>query len=170
MRFADYFGRAFASVSASQFPWMKTFKESSVAKMVDIPISHISEAIYKASTDWLNQRSFEALGSFVLWSMDSIISDPAIHQGAAKGSKKVVQQAPSKSQVAIFVVLAMTLRRKPDVLISLMPAIREDAKYQGHDKLPVTVWVIAQASQGDLVVGFTFTVLMCLVSSLDLFQ
>ncbi|CAL5323705.1 unnamed protein product [Camellia sinensis] len=153
MRFADYFGRAFASVSASQFPWMKTFKESSVAKMVDIPISHISEAIYKASSDWLNQRSFEALGSFVLWSMDSIISDPAIHQGAAKGSKKVVQQAPSKSQVAIFVVLAMTLRRKPDVLISLMPAIREDAKYQGHDKLPVTVWVIAQASQGDLVVG-----------------
>ncbi|KAL7230526.1 hypothetical protein ACSBR2_008906 [Camellia fascicularis] len=153
MRFADYFGRAFASVSASQFPWMKTFKESSVAKMVDIPISHISEAVYKASTDWLNQRSFEALGSFVLWSMDSIISDPAIHQGAVKGSKKVVQQAPSKSQVAIFVVLAMTLRRKPDVLISLMPTIREDAKYQGHDKLPVTVWVIAQASQGDLVVG-----------------
>ncbi|KAI8030957.1 Transmembrane protein 214-A [Camellia lanceoleosa] len=153
MRFADYFGRAFASVSASQFPWMKTFKESSVAKMVDIPISHISEAVYKASTDWLNQRSFEALGSFVLWSMDSIISDPAIHQGAATGSKKVVQQAPSKSQVAIFVVLAMTLRSKADVKISLMIAIREDAKYQGHDKLPVTVWVIAQASQGDLVVG-----------------
>ncbi|KAG5529677.1 hypothetical protein RHGRI_030152 [Rhododendron griersonianum] len=131
MRFADYFGRAFAS----------------------IPLSHISEAVYKTSTDWLSHRSFEALGSFVLWSMDSILADLAIHQGAAKGSKKVVQQASTKSQVAIFVVLAMTLRRKPEVLISLMPIIKENPKYQGQDKLPVTIWVIAQACQGDLVVG-----------------
>lgn len=36
MRFADYFGRAFASVSSSQFPWLKTFRESTVAKMVDV--------------------------------------------------------------------------------------------------------------------------------------
>ncbi|KAL6959582.1 hypothetical protein U1Q18_039736 [Sarracenia purpurea var. burkii] len=153
MRFADYFGRAFASVSASQFPWMKTLKESSVAKMVDIPLSHISEAVYKISTDWLNQRSFEALGSHVSWSLDSILADMAIHQGAIKGTKKVAQQAPAKSQAAIFVVLAMTLRRKPDVLINLLPIIRENPKYQGQDKLPVTVWVISQASQGDLVVG-----------------
>ncbi|PSS30044.1 Transmembrane protein like [Actinidia chinensis var. chinensis] len=153
MRFADYFGRAFALVSVSQFPWTKTFKESSVAKMVDIPLSNISEAVYKTATDWLNQRSYEALGSFVLWSLDSILSDLAIHQGAAKGSKKVVQQAASKSLVPIFVVLAMTLRRKPDALISLMPIIKENPKYHGQDKLPVTVWVIAQACQGDLVVG-----------------
>lgn len=153
MRFADYFGRAFASVGASQFPWAKTLKESTVAKMIDIPLSHISEAIYKTSTNWLNNRSFEALGSFVLWSMDSILADLAIHHGAAKGSKKVVQQSPTKSQVAIFVVLAMTLRQKPDVLISLLPIIKENPKYQGQDKLPVTIWVITQACQGDLVVG-----------------
>ncbi|KAF7129927.1 hypothetical protein RHSIM_Rhsim10G0176900 [Rhododendron simsii] len=153
MRFADYFGRAFASVSASQFPWAKTLKESPVAKMIDIPLSHISEVVYRTSTDWLSHRSFEALGSFVLWSMDSILADLAIHQGAAKGSKKVVQQASTKSQVAIFVVLAMTLRRKPEVLISLMPIIKENPKYQGQDKLPVTIWVIAQSCQGDLVVG-----------------
>lgn len=36
MRFADYFGRAFASVSAAQFPWLKTFKEFSVAKLFDV--------------------------------------------------------------------------------------------------------------------------------------
>lgn len=47
-------------------------------------------------------------------------------------------------QVAIFVVLAMTLRRKPDVLISLLPIIKENPKYQGQDKLPVTIWVITQ--------------------------
>ncbi|KAK9272139.1 hypothetical protein L1049_002509 [Liquidambar formosana] len=153
MRFADYFGRAFASVSASQFPWTKMFKESTVAKMVDIPISHIAEDVYKTSVDWINQRPADALGSFVLWSMDSIVADLASHQGTVKGSKKVVQPAPSKSQVAIFVVLAMALRRKPDVLISLLPIIKENPKYHGQDKLPVTVWVIAQACQGDLAVG-----------------
>ncbi|KAF2300534.1 hypothetical protein GH714_013969 [Hevea brasiliensis] len=153
IRFADYFGRAFASVSSAQFPWLKTFREASVSKFVDIPLSHISEDVYKIAVDWLGQRSHEALGSFVLWSLDSIFDDLASHQAAAKGSKKVSQQLPSKSQVAIFVILAMALRRKPDVLINLLPIIRENPKYQGQDKLPVTVWMIAQASLGDLVVG-----------------
>jgi hypothetical protein len=36
MRFADYFGRAFVAVSASQFAWAKMFKESTVSKMVDV--------------------------------------------------------------------------------------------------------------------------------------
>lgn len=47
-------------------------------------------------------------------------------------------------QVAIFTVLAMTLRRKPDVLISLLPIMGDNLKYQGQDKLPVTVWVVVQ--------------------------
>ncbi|KAL5743469.1 hypothetical protein ACOSP7_026326 [Xanthoceras sorbifolium] len=153
MRFADYFGRAFAGVSSSQFPWLKTFRESSVSKMVDIPLLHISEDVYKTSVDWLGQRSFDALGSFVLWSLESIFADLASHQGAVKGSKKAVQLVPSKSLVAIFVVLAMVLRRKPDVMISLLPIMKENPKYQGQDKLPVTVWIITQASQGDLAVG-----------------
>ncbi|WKA03550.1 hypothetical protein VitviT2T_021652 [Vitis vinifera] len=153
MRFADYFGRAFAPVSAAQFPWMKILKESTVAKMIEVPLSHIPEAVYKTSGDWINQRSFEAVGSFVLWLLDNIHADLAIHQGTVKGSKKVAQQAPSKSQVAIFVVLAMSLRRKPEVLISLLPIMKENPKYQAQDKLPVTVWMISQASQGDLAVG-----------------
>lgn len=49
-------------------------------------------------------------------------------------------------QVAIFVVLAMVLRRKPDVLISLLLIMRENPKYQGQDKLPVTAWIIAQVT------------------------
>ncbi|XP_037492410.1 uncharacterized protein LOC105638596 isoform X1 [Jatropha curcas] len=153
MRFADYFGKAFSSVSSAQFPWLKNFKESSVSKMVDIPLSHISEDVYKIAVDWLGQQSHEALGSFVLWSLDSIFADLESHQATSKVSKKPKQQLPSKSQVAIFVVLAMALRRQPDVLINLLPIIRENPKYQGQDKLPVTVWVIAQASKGDLVVG-----------------
>lgn len=66
-----------------------------------IPLSHISEDVYKTSVDWISGRSSEALGSFVLWSLDSILTDLASHQGTVKGSKKVIQQAPSKSQVTI---------------------------------------------------------------------
>lgn len=46
----------------------------------------------------------------------------------------------------MFVILAIALRRKPDVLINLLPIIRVNPKYQGQDKLPVTVWVIAQVT------------------------
>uniref|UniRef100_A0A6M2E9I3 Transmembrane protein 214-A n=1 Tax=Populus davidiana TaxID=266767 RepID=A0A6M2E9I3_9ROSI len=153
MRFADYFGRAFSAVNSSQFPWVKMFRENTVAKLADIPLSHISDAVYKTAADWINQLSIAALGSFVLWCLDSILADLASQQGSSKGSKKVTQQASSKSQVAMFVVLAMVLRRKPDALVNVLPTLRESSKYQGQDKLVVIVWMIAQASHGDLAVG-----------------
>uniref|UniRef100_A0A7N0UAI4 Transmembrane protein n=1 Tax=Kalanchoe fedtschenkoi TaxID=63787 RepID=A0A7N0UAI4_KALFE len=152
-RLADYFGRAFAGVSSAQFPWVKMFRESSVAKIVDTPLNQVSDVVYKTAADWINKRNMEALNSFALWSLDSILADLATHQPAVKGTKKVVQQPSSKSQVAIFLVLAMVLRRKPDVLITLLPALRDNSKYQGHDKLSVIVWMVAQASTGDLCVG-----------------
>jgi len=49
-------------------------------------------------------------------------------------------------QVGIFVALAMVLQRKPDALISVLPKLRENSKYQGQDKLPVIVWMIIQVS------------------------
>ncbi|XP_058731154.1 uncharacterized protein LOC131602944 [Vicia villosa] len=153
MRFADYFGRAFSSVSASQFPWVKLFRESAVAKIVDVPLSHISDAVYKTSADWINHRSPEALSFFLLWSLDSILADLGSQQTVTKGSKKAVQPVTSKSQVAIFVGLAIVLRRKPDALIAVLPTLRDNTKYQGQDKLPVIVWMVAQASVGDLSVG-----------------
>ncbi|XP_045819240.1 transmembrane protein 214-B-like isoform X2 [Trifolium pratense] len=153
MRFADYFGRAFSSVTASQFPWVKLFRELPVTRTVDVPFSHISDAVYKTSADWINHRSPEALSFFLLWSLDSILADLSSQLTVAKGSKKAVQQVTSKSQVAIFVGLAMVLRRKPDALISVLPTLRENTKYQGQDKLPVITWMVAQASVGDLSVG-----------------
>ncbi|XP_047981070.1 uncharacterized protein LOC125222474 [Salvia hispanica] len=153
MRFADYFGRAFSAVSAAQFPWLKLFRESPVAKIADVPVSYISEAVYKASVDWINQRSYEALGTFVVWSLDSILADFAAQQSGNKVSKKGVNATSSKSQVAIFLVLGMVLRRKPDVLINLLPTLRENSKYQGQDKLPVLIWMTVQASQIDISVG-----------------
>ncbi|CAN1311593.1 Transmembrane protein 214-A [Linum perenne] len=55
--------------------------------------------------------------------------------------------------VAIFVVLAMVLRRKPDSLVTVLPTLKESSKYQGQDKLQVIAWTIAQAAQADLAVG-----------------
>lgn len=153
MRFADYFGRAFSSVSAAQFPWVKTFRESNVAKIVEIPLSNIPEAVYKTAADWINQRSIDALNSFSLWLLDSILTDLAAQIANVKGSKKGSQQSSSKSQVAVFVVLAMVLRRKPDVLVNILSTLRENTKYQGQDKIPVIVWMTSQVSQVDPAVG-----------------
>ncbi|CAA0817166.1 Protein of unknown function DUF2359-transmembrane [Striga hermonthica] len=153
MRFADYFGRAFSAVSASQFPWLKLFRESPVAKIVDIPASHIPESVYKTSVDWISQHSIEALGTFVLWSLDGLFADLAPQQLGSKAPKKGNQHSSSKSQVAIFLVLTIVLRRKPDVMITLVPKLTESSKYQGQDKLPLLVWIVGQAGQGDLAVG-----------------
>ncbi|XVF26683.1 hypothetical protein REPUB_Repub14bG0039200 [Reevesia pubescens] len=63
-----------------------------------IPLSHISDAVYKTSADWINQRSPEALGFFVLWSLDIILEDLVAEQESAKGSKQDMQQTSSKSE------------------------------------------------------------------------
>nr|VDD55563.1 unnamed protein product [Brassica oleracea] len=47
-------------------------------------------------------------------------------------------------EVKMFVALAIVLRCKPEALTSVLPTLREDPKYQGHDKFPLTVWMIAQ--------------------------
>lgn len=68
-----------------------------------VPVSSISEVVYKTSVDWINQRSNEALESFVIWSLDSILADLAAQlSGSSKGSKKGGQSASSKSQVDTY--------------------------------------------------------------------
>ena len=76
-----------------------------------IPLSHISETVYKTSTDWINQHSIEALGSFVLWSLESLLADLSSQLASAKGSKKGVQHVSSKSQVVINADHALSLER-----------------------------------------------------------
>jgi hypothetical protein len=51
-----------------------------------------------------------------------------------------------KSQIAVFTVVVMVLQRKPDVLIIILPTLRETSKYQGQDNLPVIEWMIVQVS------------------------
>lgn len=38
MKFADFFVTAFKTVSSAQFPWIKMFKESTLAKIADVSI------------------------------------------------------------------------------------------------------------------------------------
>lgn len=47
-------------------------------------------------------------------------------------------------QVGIFVGMAMVLRHKPNVLISQLPTLMDNPRYQGQDKIPLYVWVISQ--------------------------
>lgn len=63
----------------------------------------------------------------------------------------------------MFVVLAMVLRQKPDVLVSQLTKLRDDSKYQGQDKLPVYVWMICQVcdlrnGMNNFIVLFSFCV------------
>ncbi|KAH0866699.1 hypothetical protein HID58_083910 [Brassica napus] len=47
----------------------------------------------------------------------------------------------------------MVLRGKPDSFTCLLPMLRGRPKYQGEDKLPLIVWMMAQAFQDDLPTG-----------------
>lgn len=64
-----------------------------------MPLSYISEPVYKTSVEWISKRSAEALGEFLLWSLDGILADLASQQSIAKSSKKSVQHVSSKAQV-----------------------------------------------------------------------
>lgn len=75
---------------------------NSIGSDVQVPVSYISESVYKTSVDWISHRSHEALGTFVLWLLDSILADLATQQPVSKGSKKGGQPTSSKSQVDTF--------------------------------------------------------------------
>lgn len=157
MRFADYFARAFSSVNSAQFPLNKILKESTVAKLAEIPLCYIPEAVRKTSADWINQQPTEELNKFSLWAFRSVLED-IVPQGGHKGSKQATQPVAVKTKVALFVVLAMVLRRRPDILLQLSPTIKSEAQIQVQDRLPMIVWSIAQACQVDLVIGMSLWV------------
>ncbi|XP_019087533.1 PREDICTED: uncharacterized protein LOC109127369, partial [Camelina sativa] len=99
------------------------------------------------SVDFINILPFETtLRAFVLWASDLILTE-------WPGVVKIEQNNSNKSKVATFVALAMLLRCKPDALTTVLPNLRETPTYQGEDKLPFIIWMMAQASQGDLSAG-----------------
>ncbi|CAH8313373.1 unnamed protein product [Eruca vesicaria subsp. sativa] len=130
-RFTNYFVEALSRVS---FPWVKMFKDSPLSTLIDVPLCHIPESVYETSRSWINLRPIESLSAFVLHAFDLILVDLEAQQGGDH----------SKSQVGVFVALAIILHSKPEALTTVLPILRENPKYQGQDKLPITVWMMAQ--------------------------
>ncbi|EOA27359.1 hypothetical protein CARUB_v10023473mg, partial [Capsella rubella] len=146
LRFIDYLGR---TLSAVQFPWVKMFTESPFPTLIHVPLSQIPDPVYKTSVDWISRSSITTLCGFVLWAFGYILTYLA---DTISGDKEA-QHPKSKSPVATFVALAMVLRKRPHALATVLPTLSNRRKYQGEDKLPITVWMMAQASHGDLSVG-----------------
>ncbi|XP_013591621.1 PREDICTED: uncharacterized protein LOC106300094 [Brassica oleracea var. oleracea] len=142
-RYTDYFAEALSGVS---FPWVKMFKDAPLSTLIDVPLSHIPQSVYRTALNWLELPpvKLEDFSAFVLRAFDLILVDLEAQQGGGDDSK---------SQVGMFVALAIVLRSKPQALTTVLPILRENPKYQGQDKLPVTVWMMAQASPGDLCLG-----------------
>lgn len=143
-RYTDYFAEALSGVS---FPWVKMFKDAPLSTLIDVPLSHIPQSVYRTALNWLALPpvKLEDFSAFVLRAFDQILVDLEAQQGGGDDSK---------SQVGMFVALAIVLRSKPQALTTVLPILRENPKYQGHHMLPVTVWMMAQASSpGDLCLG-----------------
>ncbi|KAJ4870621.1 hypothetical protein Rs2_39854 [Raphanus sativus] len=144
LRFYFYFEKAFAQVS---FPWVKLFKETPLSERIDFPLSQIPTPLYQLSVDWIKQAPIELLSHIVLFLCDRILDH------LAQGGDNVRASYRPRSQAGHFVVLAMVLRCRPDSLIAVLPSLRDKDTYQGPDKLPLIVWMMAQASVGDLSAG-----------------
>ncbi|XP_010436119.2 PREDICTED: uncharacterized protein LOC104719833 isoform X2 [Camelina sativa] len=140
----DYYGDKLSQVS---FRWVKMFQETSLSTLIHVPFPQIPTSVYETSVDFINILPFETtLRAFVLWASDLILTE-------WPGVVKIEQNNSNKSKVATFVALAMLLRCKPDALTTVLPHLRETPTYQGEDKLPFIIWMMAQASQGDLSAG-----------------
>ncbi|CAG7869768.1 unnamed protein product, partial [Brassica rapa] len=139
----NYYGNVLSHVS---FQWVTMFEEYPLSKLIDVPISLIPNPVYQKSIDFINTLPFDTLPAFVLWSSDLILTEwPRV--------VKVEQRNSNKFKVATFVVLAMALRTQPDALTLVLTNMKERPTYQGQDKLPLIIWMMAQASQGDLSAG-----------------
>ncbi|KAH0875705.1 hypothetical protein HID58_073067 [Brassica napus] len=136
MRFYYYFQKAFAQVS---WKWVKMFNESPLSAIIDVPVSHISKPIYELSVDWIKPREVKYISEIILW-----ICDRILYNLVDKGGDNAPASVWPKSQAAHFVVLAMVLRARPDSLIEVLPSLRDKHTYQGPDKLPLIVWMMAQ--------------------------
>ncbi|CAH8313297.1 unnamed protein product [Eruca vesicaria subsp. sativa] len=144
LKLMDYYGIKLSHVSS--FQWAKMYQDYPLSKLIDVPISLIPMSLYEKSIDFIDKLPYQTPPAVVLWGSELILTDwPEL--------VKVSQLTSNISTVAIFIALAMVLRTKPDVLTDVLPKLRKRPAYQGEDKLPVLIWMMAQASQGDLSAG-----------------
>ncbi|KAL1214847.1 hypothetical protein V5N11_022292 [Cardamine amara subsp. amara] len=150
-RLFDYYGTKFSGVSC---PWYEMFSEYISSKqlfdMIDVPLCHIPNHVYQTTVSWLDQEvTDDAVDAFVLWAFNYIPHDVYFaHNGGWKDGKKPTDI----SNVAMFVVLALVLQTRPHVLIALLPTLHRRVYYRPA-RIPLAVWMTAQAAKGDLSLG-----------------
>ncbi|KAL1192984.1 hypothetical protein V5N11_029519 [Cardamine amara subsp. amara] len=150
-RLLDYYGTKFSGVSC---PWYEMFSEYISSKqlfdMIDVPLCHIPNHFYQTTVSWLAQEvTDEAVDAFIYWAFNYIPHD--VYWGHNGGWKDVVRPT-HRSNVAIFVVLALVLKARPHVLIALLPTLHRGVYYRPA-RIPLAVWMTAQAAKGDLSLG-----------------
>ncbi|XP_010518552.1 PREDICTED: uncharacterized protein LOC104793824 [Camelina sativa] len=133
-RFLDYYDDALSGVPSC--PWCKMFKDSDLASLIDVPLTHIPEPVLRTSVEWLNQQVPKSVRT---------------KDYVPKGELLFIM---GKTKLAMFVTLAMILRSKPHVLIEVLPSLRRFAPfYQVQGQIPLTLWFITQATKDDLSLG-----------------
>lgn len=153
MRFADYFGRAFNAITPSQFGWNKILKESSMAKAAEIPLCYLPESVNKIASDWLFARPVDALGDFIIWALNDVLNDVQPQHGIHKNFKGAFNHVAAKTKVAVLLVLALALRKRPEAFFQKAVSVRPSPQFQGQEKLAMLAWAYGQAAQGDLIIG-----------------
>lgn len=69
-----------------------------------MPLCYISEPVYKTSIEWISKRSANALGEFLMWSLDCALEDLAGQQSGAKSYKKSIKFPHSKALVRFLLL------------------------------------------------------------------
>ncbi|CAL9234852.1 unnamed protein product [Arabidopsis halleri] len=154
LRFMDYVGRELTQV---RFPWLKMFPfKGPWPKLIDVinvPVCDIPEPIYKTSVDWIKQVPVMTLSGFIVWAFRCTLTHLEAQQEGVNSGKIGEQPTSPKPHVVVFVTLAMVLRTRPETFTFALRTIRQRRMFQGQDKIPFTVWMMAQASQGYLCAG-----------------
>ncbi|XP_020882027.1 uncharacterized protein LOC9311149 isoform X1 [Arabidopsis lyrata subsp. lyrata] len=102
--------------------------------------------------------STELRCDFVLWSFNYILCDLYIQRGGVFHDEAIPlgygkPGDPCVSEVSIFVTLAMLVRSDPLVLTRVMPSLWIKRYFHGPGRIPLTIWLVDQASQDNLPVG-----------------
>ncbi|CAE6020270.1 unnamed protein product [Arabidopsis arenosa] len=117
-------------------------------QLCDIP-----EPIYKTSVHWIKQVPVMTLSGFIVWAFRCTLTHLEAQQEGVNSGKIGEQPTSPKPHVVVFVTLAMVLRTRPETFTFALRTIRQRRMFQGQDKIPLTVWMMAQASQGYLCAG-----------------
>eukprot|EP00271_Cylindrocystis_brebissonii_P020967 TRINITY_DN7278_c0_g1_i1.p1 TRINITY_DN7278_c0_g1~~TRINITY_DN7278_c0_g1_i1.p1 ORF type:complete len:603 (+),score=137.84 TRINITY_DN7278_c0_g1_i1:263-2071(+) len=152
MRCADYFARAFSTVTTAHFQWHKLLRDLPPAKAVEVPLCDVPDPVIQTTSEWLAKQPSDELGKFMRLLLKMSLEDPAgaSHQQKKGGAGADRPLAPTKAKVGMLVILAILIRKKPDVFLQEAEAIRGSPDFAGNDRLPTLVWACGQVAQADL--------------------